>query len=210
MAVAQVDPNRRVSEDADTGLRRRAIGFWGAAALSIAAMGPLLGVLSVAPLIVSQAGFSAPFIFVACWIAMLAVALTIGRFSRVLPGAASIYSYISHGLGERIGFLAAWFFFSYFALFVPWLLLGFGIYSETGVDDVLGLSVPWWVWTVIGTAIVGAIALRGIRLSVRVDLVLALICDLFLSSSRSSSSPRSRAPATSRSSRCRRATPPAS
>jgi len=71
--------------------------------MSIAAMGPLLGALAVAPLIVSQAGFSAPFIFILCWIAMGAVALTIGRFSRVLPGAASIYSYISHGLGEKFG-----------------------------------------------------------------------------------------------------------
>ena len=93
--------NRAVEREG--GLQRRAIGFWGALAMSIAAMGPLLGALAVAPLIVSQAGFSAPFIFILCWIAMGAVALTIGRFSRVLPGAASIYSYISHGLGEKFG-----------------------------------------------------------------------------------------------------------
>jgi len=88
--------------------------------------------------------------------------------------------YISHGLGERIGFLAAWLSFSYFALFVPWLLLGLGTYAETGFKDALGLEVVWWVWTLIGTAIVGALALIGIKLSVRVDLALALICDAFL------------------------------
>ena len=70
----------------EQGLEHRAIGFWGALAMSVAAMGPLLGALSVAPLIVSQAGFSAPFIFLVCWIAMVAVALTIGRFTRLRRG----------------------------------------------------------------------------------------------------------------------------
>jgi hypothetical protein len=41
-------------------LAKRAIGFPGALAMSIAAMGPLLGALGVAPLIVSQAGFRRP------------------------------------------------------------------------------------------------------------------------------------------------------
>jgi hypothetical protein len=36
----------------EQGLQNRAIGFWGALAMSVAAMGPLLGALGVAPLIV--------------------------------------------------------------------------------------------------------------------------------------------------------------
>ncbi len=60
---------------------------------------------------------------------MCAVALTIGRFCGVLPGAASIYSYITHGLGERAGFLTAWLSFSYYLLFVPLLLAAIGIYG---------------------------------------------------------------------------------
>jgi amino acid transporter len=82
-------------------------------------MGPLLGALSVAPLIAISAGFSAPFIVLVCGIAMFIVALTIARFARVLPSAASIYSYVSHGLGERTGFLSAWLSFMYYVLFVP-------------------------------------------------------------------------------------------
>jgi amino acid transporter len=99
--------DRPVTDEREQGLARRAIGFPGALAMSIAAMGPLLGALGVAPLIVSQAGFSSPFIFIVCWIAMVATALTIGRFSRLLPGAASIYTYVTKGLGERVGFLTA-------------------------------------------------------------------------------------------------------
>ena len=166
--------------DREQGLQQRAIGFWGALAMSIAAMGPLLGALGVAPLIVSQAGFSAPFIFIICWIAMFAVAVTIGRFSGLLPGAASIYSYISHGLGEKLGFLSAWLSFSYYILFVPLLLVAFGIFAEGMGTDVFSISIDWWVWAVIAAAIVFALAIIGINLSMRIDLALAVIADGFL------------------------------
>jgi amino acid transporter len=164
----------------ERGLQPRAIGLLGALALSIAAMGPLLGALGVAPLIVSQAGFSAPFIFVVCWIAMFAVALTIGRFSRALPGAASIYTYISHGLGERLGFMSAWLSFSYYIAFVPLLLTALGIFAEQMGSQVLGIEVDWWIWALAGAVIVTALSVYGIRPSLYTDLALALVADGFL------------------------------
>jgi amino acid transporter len=164
----------------EQGLQHRAIGFWGALAMSVAAMGPLLGALSVAPLIASQAGFSTPFIFLVSWIAMFAVALTIGRFCGVLPGAASIYSYITHGLGERAGFLTAWLSFSYYLLFVPLLLAAIGIYGEAMANDVFKVSIDWWVWSLAAAAIVTTLAIIGIGLSMRIDLTLAVLCDGFL------------------------------
>ncbi|MEA2135888.1 MAG: hypothetical protein QOC68_3797 [Solirubrobacteraceae bacterium] len=164
----------------EQGLQPRAIGFMGALAMSIAAMGPLLGALGVAPLIVSQAGFSAPFIFVVCWIAMIAVALTIGRFSRVLPGAGSIYTYISHGLGERLGFMSAWLSFSYYIAFVPLLLTALGIYGKQMGSQVLGIEIAWWIWALAGAVIVTALSIYGIRPSLYTDLALAVIADGFL------------------------------
>lgn len=169
-----------VRDEREQGLQRRAIGFWGALAMSIAAMGPLLGALAVAPLIVSQAGFSAPFIFVLCWIAMGTVALTIGRFSRALPGAASIYSYISHGLGERFGFVSAWLSYGYYVLFVPLLLVGFGIFTDLAFNDVFDIDIAWWIWSLIAATIVFVLSVVGIRLSMRIDLTLALLADGFL------------------------------
>jgi amino acid transporter len=170
----------RMPETREYRLAYRSIGFWEALAMSVAAMGPLLGALGVAPLIASQAGFSAPFIFVICWIAMFIVAATIARFSRVLPSAASIYTYISKGLGERAGFLSAWLSFMYYFAFEPLLLLGFGLFAESGFDFVFGISIPWWVWVIIGWSIVLILSVVGIKLSMRVDLALAIITDITL------------------------------
>ena len=164
----------------DHSLARRSIGFWEALAMSIEAMGPLLGALAVAPLIVSQAGFSAPFMVLVGGLAMLMVALTIGRFSRILPGAASIYSYISHGLGERVGFLSAWLSQMYYMLFEPLLLFGFGLFAESAFDYVFGLSVAWYWWSILAAAITFALSIIGIKISMRIDLGLAAIANLAL------------------------------
>jgi amino acid transporter len=170
----------RATDAREVRLAYRSIGFWEALAMSVAAMGPLLGALGVAPLIASQAGFSSPFIFIVCWVAMFIVAITIARFSRVLPSAASIYTYISKGLGERAGFLSAWLSYMYYFAFEPLLLLGFGLFAESAFDFVFGISIAWWVWVIIGWAIVLALSVIGIKLSMRVDLILAVITDITL------------------------------
>ena len=166
--------------DDQQGLAKRSIGFWESLAMSIEAMGPLLGALAVAPLIASVAGFSAPFIVLVGGVAMFMVALTIGRFSRVLPSAASIYTYISHGLGEKFGFLSAWLSYMYYFLFEPLLLFGFGLFAESMADFVFGVSIPWYWWAIGAAAIAYALSIIGIRLSMRIDLTLAVIADTVL------------------------------
>jgi amino acid transporter len=164
----------------NTGLRKRSIGFWESLALSVEAMGPLLGALSVAPLIAISAGFSAPFIVLVCGLAMCIVALTITRFARQLPSAASIYSYVSHGLGERVGFMSAWLSFMYYVLFVPQLLLAFGLYAHSGLDYVFGIDLPWWLYSMFGAGVALTLSLIGIRISTRIDLGLAIVANLVL------------------------------
>jgi amino acid transporter len=166
--------------DSGPALAQGSIGFWEALAMSVEAMGPILGALSVAPLIASMAGFSAPFIVLIAGIAMFTVAITIARFSRVLPAAASIYAYISHGLGERIGFLSAWLSFLYYFLFPPSLMIGLGLYAQSAASFLFGLSIQWYWFAIAGALIAFVLSIVGIRLSMRIDLALAIIADVVL------------------------------
>ena len=165
---------------ANSGLRQRSIGFWEALALSVEAMGPLLGALAVAPLIAISAGFSAPFMVLACGIAMAIVAYSIARFAGKLPSAASIYSYVSHGLGERVGFLSTWLSFMYYVLFVPQLMLAFGLFAHSGMLFVFSIDIPWWVYSIFSAGVALTLSLIGIRISTRIDIGLAIIADLVL------------------------------
>src|SRR5438309_3170958 len=161
-------------------LAKGSIGFWEALAMSVEAMGPLLGALSVAPLIASLAGFSAPFVVLIAGIAMFAVALTIGRFSKVLPSAASIYTYISHGLGERLGFLSAWVSYIYYFGFESTLMIGLGLYAQSACQFVFHVDIAWFWWAIGGSLIAFVLSILGIRLSMRIDLALAVIADSVL------------------------------
>jgi amino acid transporter len=161
-------------------LTKGTIGFWESFAMSLEAMGPILGALSVAPLIVMFAGFSAPFIVLIAGIAMFAVATVIARFSRILPSAASIYTYISHGLGERAGFLSAWVSYMYYFLFPPSLAIGMGLYGEQMGNYVFHVEIAWYWWGIAGALIAFGLSYVGIRLSMRIDLALAVIADVVL------------------------------
>jgi amino acid transporter len=163
-----------------TGLRQRSIGFWESLALSVEAMGPLLGAMAVAPLIAISAGFSAPFMVLVCGIAMFIVALTIARFARRLPSAASIYTYVSHGLGPRTGFMSTWLSFMYYVLFVPQLMLAFGLYAHSGLVFVFSIDIPWWICSLFAAGVALVLSLIGIRISTRIDLGLAILADLVL------------------------------
>ena len=164
----------------DHTLAKRAIGFWGALAMSLEAMGPILGALTVAPLIVAFAGFSAPFIVLVAGVAMGVVAYVIARFTRVLPSAASIYTYISHGLGERWGFMSTWLSFIYYFLFPPSLMIGMGLYGASLSAFVFHTHIAWYWWSITGGVIAFALSIFGIRLSMAVDLTLAIVADLVL------------------------------
>ena len=116
-----------------TGLRQRSIGFWESLALSVEAMGPLLGALSVAPLIAISAGF-----------------------------------------------LSTWLSFMYYVLFVPQLMLAFGIYANSGFSYVFGVDIPWWAFALFAGGVALTLSLIGIRISTRIDLGLAIIADVVL------------------------------
>lgn len=164
----------------EQGLAKRVIGFWGALAMSVDGMGPILGALTVAPLIVAFAGFSAPFIVLVAGLAMGIVAFVIARFTRVLPGAASLYGYITHGLGERWGFMSTWLSFVYYYLFPPSLMIGMGLYGASMSQFVFHVHIAWYWWAIAGGLIAFGLSIVGIRISMRVDLTLAIIADLVL------------------------------
>ncbi len=167
-------------EDHVNSLAKGTIGFWESLAMSVEAMGPILGALSVGPLIVMFAGYSAPFIVLVAGIAMFSVAFVIARFSRVLPSAASIYTYISHGLGERTGFLSAWVSYVYYFLFPPSLMIGMGLYGESMSQYIFNVDIAWYWWSIAGALIAFGLSILGIRLSMRIDLTLAIIADVVL------------------------------
>ncbi|HYS31911.1 MAG TPA: amino acid permease [Streptosporangiaceae bacterium] len=72
----------------------------------------------------------------------------------------------------RAGFLAGWLFLAFYLLFVALDLVLFGATLNGIIVAHGGPSIPWWLLMLAGLVLIWVVAVVGIRLSVRSDLVL--------------------------------------
>src|SRR6202521_2944162 len=97
------------------------------------------------------------------------------QFARKLPSAGSFYTFNSHGLGKTAGFFTGWLFWIGYAILAPGLFTAMGAFPHDYVLGVFKVEVYWWIFSLIGMAIVFALSIRSIKASVQVDLTFLVI-----------------------------------
>jgi amino acid transporter len=140
---------------------------------SITTIAPAGGAATGLLFATAYAGGSTPLTILLAGIACVLVAVTIGQMSRHLPSAGGLYTYITHGLGSKLGFLAGWGLVMSYA-FIP--LLYWGFFGLLIKDEFSGS--PSWLWAPIAVAtaiVIGVLAYRGVGISTRVGVTLGLI-----------------------------------
>jgi amino acid transporter len=144
-------------------------------ALAAAAMAPVIAVVLNAPAAGPVAGAALPLSFLLAFIACLFVGNTVVQFARRLPSAGSFYTFNSYGLGKTAGFFTGWLFWIGYALFAPGLFTALGAFAHDDVMTTFNANVPWWIFSLVGMAIVVGLSIRSIKASVQVDLALLSI-----------------------------------
>ena len=144
-------------------------------ALAAAAMAPVIAVVLNAPAAGPSAGAALPLSFLLAFIACLFVGNTVVQFARELPSSGSFYTYNSQGLGKTAGFFTGWLFWIGYAILAPGLFTALGAFAHDYVLATFHTEVGWWVFSLIGLAIVVALSIRSIKASVQVDLVLLTV-----------------------------------
>jgi amino acid transporter len=139
---------------------------------SISSMAPAAAVAFTLSAAVPYAGGALPLAIVVAMAACTLLALTIAQLAVHLPSAGGLYAYVSRGLGVIPGFLAGWLLALAQLLIVPLELLVIGPVMAHATRDYLGVASPWWLWALLGTAIVFALTAGGIRLSTTAALIL--------------------------------------
>jgi amino acid transporter len=165
------------SPTADTegsaGLRRGAVGFGGVLFQSITFMAPAIATALSIPLGISYAGGAAPLAVILALVACLIAANSIGQLSKHLPSAGSFYTFVSHGIHPKAGFLVAWGFLLGVIVGGPFLALQMGFVVAGTLNAEWGWSNnTWWIWTVLVCLLVFALGYRGITASTRAGLLL--------------------------------------
>jgi amino acid transporter len=156
-----------------TGLRKGAVGFSGVLFQSITFMAPAIATALSIPLGISYAGGAAPLAVILALVASLIAANSIGQLSRHLPSAGSFYTFVSHGIHPKVGFLVAWGFLLGVIVGGPFLALQMGFVVAGTLNSEWGWSNDtWWIWTVLVCLLVFALGYRGITASTRVGMLL--------------------------------------
>jgi amino acid transporter len=141
---------------------------------AITHLGPAGAAIVLIPFITQFVGPGVPFILLLCLVAILLTGLNVAALARHLPSASGYYSYVSHGLGRRLGFFTAWAYFLYDPL-IPFLsiMVSAGILEQV-FQEKMGVYIPWWATTVILLAMVHWVTFMGVKPSAQFTVVLGL------------------------------------
>jgi amino acid transporter len=162
----------RPPDAAGRALRKNAISLPGATAMGVAFIAPAAGMAFLPQIVAGQAGAAVPFVYLLALLGCLCVAYTIAQFARAVSSAGSFYAFNSRGLGSGAGFFSGWLLLLGYLTAFPQNMLAFGYSLSSILKAHAGLNLPWYVFAGVATVLITAIAIRGLALSVRVDLTM--------------------------------------
>jgi amino acid transporter len=151
-------------------LKRDTLKLRHAIVISVAVMSPASIFFNTIPQ-AGVVGAAIPLCFVIAFVITLFVANQYSEFSRVIPSSGSSYTFVTAGLGPRLGYLTAWCGLIAVVLGIPYTFTLLGANLETLVVRWFGVDLNWSFWYVLALGIAFALCYWGIRQSTNVDLI---------------------------------------
>jgi amino acid transporter len=156
-------------------LRSDALGLTSVLMQAIAHTAPATAILLTIQFTVSQAGVVGPLAYLLAFFLVLTLGFGVIQLARHLPSAGGYYTYVSRTVHPRAGFLTAWLFFLYSALTPAFSLAMMGSVLETSLRSQYGISFPWWLFLLIGTAFTAFVTYRGVEVSAAALVILGIL-----------------------------------
>ena len=153
-------------------LQRNALGLPGVLMQGIATISPAFSQLGTFTATVALAAIVSPLAFVIGGAVLAIQALCTAQLAREFPSAGGWYTWIARTVHPRAGFYAGW-------IFSIWLppagvltlcYLGKAV-LQPGIQAYYGVTIPWWVYPIVGIALVAFWSYRGIKVSERLLLI---------------------------------------
>jgi amino acid transporter len=160
---------------ASGGLRSGAIGGLAAGVMAAAFSAPSTSMFFNSPFAAGHAGKAMTAAFLVSAIAIGFVAFNIASFSSKLPSSGYAYTFVSHGLGPKAGFVSAWMTLLVFIgtpIIVPPY---FGTTLSALIKNLTGVHIHWAILALLLLAFVGTLAVLGISDSLKVGAVFVVI-----------------------------------
>jgi amino acid transporter len=158
------------SQTKDYGLRREILSPVETLAQSVSTVAPTAAPAAAIPLVCALAGNGTWLAYVLATVAVLLVALCIGRYARISASPGSLYNYASMTLPPWLGATVAWSLLLAYVATGSSVIGGFCHYAKLMMHDAAG-NVYSAIWlAVFVTAVSVWIAYRDVKISARLML----------------------------------------
>ncbi len=172
-----VGGTRAPAEAGSDSLPGATIGTFDLVFFVVAAAAPLTAMAGVAPAAISLGGLATPLGYVLCGVLLGLFAAGFTAMSLYVRNAGAFYAYVARGLGRATGVGTAYVAALSYNLVEIGLVACFGYFTSTGIDDLTGRSVPWWVYSAVCVGVVGVLGWLKVTLSAKV-LGVALVLEV--------------------------------
>ena len=144
----------------------------------VATAAPLTVMVANTPLMISMGnGVSAPVNAFIATVIMLLFTVGFVAMSKYISNAGAFYAFIQKGLGRSVGLGSATLAVVSYAMILIALQAFIGYATADVVNKVIGIEVPWWVYSFFAVAIIGYLGYRDIELSSKF-LGIALVLEI--------------------------------
>lgn len=156
-------------------LRKNSLGVAAVTFLVVSAAAPLTAVAGGVPLsMLLGNGPGIPLTFLLVTAILLLFSIGYVAMARHIRNAGAFYAYTAQGLGGMMGGAAA------MVAILAYNAMQIGVFglfgaATSGLFAGFGLTLPWWIWTYIGIAIVAVLGYRRVDLSAKVLTVLVVL-----------------------------------
>ena len=138
----------------------------------VSAAVPLTVAVSSAPLSFRVGGIGAPGAMLASGVVLILFAVGFTAMSRFVRNTWAFHAYAAAGLGKPIGIGVAFVTIVAYAFLCVGFFALLGFYAGISASHLLGLEIPWWVWSGASVLLIGLLDYRRIDVGARVLAVL--------------------------------------
>ena len=157
-------------------LRKDSLSFVEAIGQSVANVSPTLTPAIAVAVVAATAGTASWLVFVLATIALVVVGFNIGKLAGKISAAGSFFLYISRGLNPALGMLSGWAMLAAYVTTAIALTATTALFVQSLVSALgFGITIPPVVLYGVISVLVYVLAVRDVRFSSRLGLILELI-----------------------------------
>lgn len=150
-------------------LRKDSLGLWAVIFFVVAAASPLTGIVGALPIaFMAGNGAGVPGVYVIAGLILLVFTFGFVAMSRHVVNAGAFYSYISVGLGRKLGIAGLSLALLAYTAIQLSVVAMFGFFASQFCADHLGLSGPWWAFSGVMLVVVLGLGMGKVELGGRI------------------------------------------